>query len=253
MNERYKDGAEAIEYTLKARLKGRKPSVSFEDVWDRYNGRESGRDRSARSKTVRVWYAFAAALLLLISIGFTPSVRAALSEFIEVKIIKNNRDRASIVHHWEVLRKWDEARSYLTLEEAAKSVGTSFPVPAKLAEYDKEALNKEYRVTTDHGQIAGYFFSIRTNERMLDVTAKYQEPAAPSFTAESRAQAIVKDAVVNGQPAKLFAVKEFPGYTLYFEKDGWQFVITGYAEGVGSIQPAPFTEEEILRIAESIR
>ncbi|CAG7631775.1 hypothetical protein ACFQI7_17495 [Paenibacillus allorhizosphaerae] len=243
----------AIEQTLNAQAAERKPTVSFDDVWDRYTGKTEAGLRTLSRIKVRTLCIAAAILLLAAPIGFTPSVRAALNEFIVVKLIKNNRDHASIFHHWDVQRKWDEAQSYATLEDAAKSTGTPFPVPGKLVEYEKSALNKQYNVTTDHGQIAGYYFSIRTHERMLDVTAKYEEPAVPSFSAESRAQAMVKETTVEGQPAKLFAVQEFPGYTLYFERDGWKFVISGYASGVGNVQPTPFTEEEIRQIAESIR
>lgn len=244
----------AIERALQAQAVGRKPSVTFDEVWRRHNNSEaaaSGRP-AGRFKTA-VWSLSAAALLIAAMLGCTPSVRAALDEWITVKLLTSKHAQASIVHHWKVQRKWDEVRSYDTLAEAAKSVGVPFPVPAQLLAYEKDALSRQYNVTTDQGQIAGYHFSIRTRERMLDVTAKYEEPAVPSFTAESKAQATVKETSVEGHPAKLFRVQEFPGYTLYWEQDGWKFVISGYASGVGSVQPAPFTEEELMRIAASIR
>jgi len=233
--------------TLEDSVAGTKTSVTFERVWQLHSTGSRGLTRSTR----KVWIPASIAAMIIFCLMLSPSVRASISNLIESKLIKNSAN-AIVYEGWVSSVKWDTVTNYATLQEAEKAVGTQLPFPQQFLALEAGAINRELGLTTVKGDIAGYFYSLRTNERMLAVTANYKSETEPRFNVESTANVVDKVVDINGVQAHLINVKEFEGYWIYIKKGDWKIVIQGFAEGVDGAPAPPFTEEEAINIARSI-
>ncbi|GIO99549.1 hypothetical protein J14TS5_46350 [Paenibacillus lautus] len=224
-------------------------SVTFDRVWQLHSSRSK---RFIRSKR-KAWIPAGIAAIMILSLLLNPSVKASIKNLIETKIIKDSSE-AVIVQGWVSSRKWDTATHYATLQDAEKAVGTKLPFPQKYLDSEAGAINRDFWVTTEEGSIVGYYYSLRTKDRMLSVTGNYLSETDPPFYVEST-EAVVSETVdINGIPALLFSVKEFDGYKIYIENGGWKMVIDVSATGQESDNrnTREFTEEEAISIARSI-
>jgi hypothetical protein len=221
-------------------------SVTFDRVWQLHSTPSKKQIRSKRKAWIPVGIAAIIMFLML-----NPSVKASISNFIETNIIKDSAETV-IVQGWVSSRKWDTVTLYATLQDAEKAVGTKLPFPQKLLDSEVGAINRELSLTTEEGNIVGYFYSLRTKERMLSVTANYKSETDPPFYVESTEDVVSKTVDINGIPTLLFTVKEFDGYYIYIKNGDWKMVIDGGASGVGQ-EATPFTKEEAINITRSIK
>jgi len=234
---------------LEDRVADTQTSVTFERVWQRHSTGSRGFTRSTR----KVWIPASIAAMIIFCLMLSPSVRASIGSLIDIKIIKSSKE-AVVYEGWVSSVKWDTVTNYATLQDAEKAVGVHLPFPQQFLNHEAGAINRELRLTTVKGDIAGYFYSLRTNERMLAVTANYKSETEPRFNVESTANVVDKVVDINGVPAHLINVKEFDGYWIYIKKGDWKIVIQGFGQGVNDAegQVPPFTEEEAISIARSI-
>jgi len=228
---------------------GSQTSVTFERVWQLHS---TGSRRLVRS-TRKAWISASIAAMIIFCFLLSPAVRASISSFIESKMIKNSAN-AIVYEGWVSSVKWDTVTNYATLQDAEQAVGTKLPFPQQFLDLEAGAINRELGLTTVKGNVAGYYYSLRTNERMLSVTANYRSETDPRFNVESTANVIDKTVEVDGVPTHLINVKEFNGFWIYMKKGDWKIVIQGIAQGVEGVNSSvpSFTEEEAIRIARSI-
>ncbi|WP_409343358.1 hypothetical protein [Paenibacillus sp. MBLB4367] len=234
---------------LKDSVNSVQSSVTFDRVWQLHPTRSKRPIRSTR----KAWMAGIAAMIMF-SLMLSPAVRASISNLIDTKIIKNS-SQAMVYEGWVSSRKWDTSTTYATLQDAEKALGTKLPFPQQFLSSEAGAINREMSVTTEKGNIVGYYYSLRTKERMLSVTANYKSETDPRFNVESTEAVVNKTVDINGIPTHLIAVKEFDGYWIYMENGDWKIVIQGIAQGTDDGKlPAPhFTEDEAMNIARSVK
>ena len=75
-----------------------------------------------------------------------------------------------------------------------------------------------------------------------------------SFSAETTdGTGIEKDIVVNGLSAKLLGVTEMDVFTIYIENGNWKMIISCFDRASNIEGTSDVKEEEIIKMAESIR
>jgi len=235
---------------LKDSVDAAQSPVIFDDVWQLHSNRSKGRIRNIH----KAWIPVGIAAMIMFSLMLSPSVRASISDFIETKIIKDSSD-AIVYEGWASSRKWDASTSYASLQDAEKTVGAKLPFPQLFLDSETGAVNRDLRVTTEKGNIVGYYYSLITKERRLTVTANYKSETDPPVYVESTEEVVNKTVDINGIPTRLIAVHEFDGYWIYMKNGDWKILISGIAQGTESDEtPVPrFTEDEAMNIARSIK
>lgn len=199
--------------------------------------------------------ATAAIALICCGILLTPTGQAMFKGLFEVtKFEKSaNNEEISFGYSLSNLEIYDErVFGSLTEIEDAFNVNIPFPRQLLLQEEDKESV--EHRVSTDEvGGLSSYQYLLATAERSYKVVATNKVEAEVNFSAAtSSGTGIEKDIVVNGLSAKLFGVDEIDGYMVYIENDNWKIIITCFDRSSDLEGTSDVTEEEIIKIVESI-
>jgi hypothetical protein len=235
--------------TLKKSVNSAQTSITFDQVWRLHSAQSKNLIRSAH----KAWIPAGIAAMIMFSLMLSPVVRASISNFMETRIIKNSAE-AIVYQGWVSSRKWDTSTAYVSLQDAENAVGTKLPFPQQFLSSEAGAINREMSVTKEKGNIVGYYYSLRTKERMFSVTANYKSETDPPFYVESTEDVVDKELDINGVPTHLIAVKEFDGYWIYMNNGDWKIVIQGISQGTDGTHSAPsFTEDEAIGIARSIQ
>jgi hypothetical protein len=225
----------AVEKALHYSVKKSRPSVSFEQAWDKYANQKSGASRRLNRRNFII---AASAFTLMLFVAYQSPVMAYVEQFLKVKIIAKE-EKAKFEGDWGGAANMSVVASE---EEAEKLLGMLVPWPT----INKDAVNL---IAVAHEK--GYNFSFSLGDGSYYLWARYKEEAPPEFYAETAGTASEKGITVQGVAAKLITSSDFPGYQIvYFEKDGWKFMI--------SVLSRPGRDEQaltkaLLTVAESIR
>ncbi|NRF96311.1 hypothetical protein HQN89_36790 [Paenibacillus frigoriresistens] len=216
--------------------------MTFEKVWETYK---------VRNKAKKTRMATAASVLVLsMAIAFTPAAQAAIQSWFEVTFIKNAKNAS--YGYTLPNSAGDASMSASTKSEAEKLAGRKLAFPNEFLTMEDGALNKEYIVEKKRGDFIGYSYSLRTNERMIQVNASFKQHTKPQMWAETTKDAMVKERDVDGSKVHILSISEFDGAAAYYEKDDWVIVISAIASGVNEHEAAPFSEEEMVNYIKSI-
>ncbi|REE77707.1 hypothetical protein A8990_12727 [Paenibacillus taihuensis] len=235
-----------------------KPSVTFDQVWGVHTNRFlNKRKKKSAGRFYMTWITSGVAGMLILTLLLSPSVRASINTFIDTHIVNSESD-AVVYEGWASSRKWDTATSYSSLHDAEQAVGQKLPFPLKVLKGEPTAMRREMSVTTEKGDVVGYYYSIRTSNRMVSITANYRSTTSPHFNFNTTDAVSDKVVYVNGVPVHLISVKEFDGYWIYIFHGEWKIVIEGFnmdnSENAGKIPLIHhFTEREALSIVKSIQ
>ena len=95
---------------------------------------------------------------------------------------------------------------------------------------------------------------LSTPKRSYSVLATNNIEAEAKFSAETTdGTGIEKDIVVNGLSAKLLGVTEMDVFTIYIENGNWKMIISCFDRASNIEGTSDVKEEEIIKMAESIR
>ena len=188
-----------------------------------------------------------------LSILLTPIGQATFNGLFEVtKFEKRPHNKElSFGYSWEGIAGADLV-THDSLEEMENTYAIKLPFPEQLLMKEE---NAEYRATVDEdGKFISYDISFQTTTRNYLVSATNIEETSPQFRAQTTdGTAIEKEVLVNGTAATLLGINEMDGYSIYIENGQWQIIITCFARGIHEEGQFDVTEEELIRIAESIQ
>lgn len=165
-----------------------------------------------------------------------------------------NNEEISFGYHFDNLEIYDDS-VYDSLKEIENVFNIDIPFPQQLLLKEENKESVEYRVVTDeYGGFSSYEYHLATPERSYDVVATNKVDAeAKFFAATSDGTGTEKDIVVNGVSAKLLGVNEIDGYTIYIENESWKMIISSFDRASNIKGTSDVKEEEIIKIAESIK
>ncbi|MDQ0888903.1 hypothetical protein QFZ81_003991 [Paenibacillus sp. V4I9] len=216
--------------------------LTFEKIWENYSLRN-------KAKKMRIT-TITSLLILCMALGFIPPARAAIQSWIDVTIIKNAKNAT---FGYTLTNSVEDTRvSTSTLNQAEKLAGRKLAFPIEFLAMEDDAISKEYVVAKMKGEFIGYSYSLRTNDRMIQVNASFKQYIKPEMWAESTEDAKVSEKELNGSKINVISIREYDGATAYYEKDDWVIVINSIASGVNEHKAVPFSEEEMVNYFKSI-
>ncbi|MDQ0899937.1 hypothetical protein [Paenibacillus sp. V4I7] len=217
--------------------------LTFEKIWENY---------SLRNKAKKMRMATITSLLILcMALAFIPPARAAIQSWIDVTIIKNTKN--ATFGYTLTNSKGDDTRvSTSTLNQAEKLAERKLAFPIEFLAMEDNAISKEYIVAKMKGEFIGYSYSLRTNDRMIQVNASFKQYTKPEMWAKSTEDAKISEKELNGSKINVISIREYDGATAYYEKDDWVIVINAIASGVNEHEAVPFSEEEMVNYFKSI-
>ena len=186
----------------------------------------------------------------------TPTGQAMFEGLFEVikfeKSFKN--EELSFGYHMDNLDIYEEY-TYGSIKEIENKYNLNVPFPEQLLFKEKFKETVEYKVLTDeNGGFSSYEYHLATPERSYDVVATNKVEAEVSFSAAtSDGTGIEKDILVNGVSAKLLGINEMDGYTIYIENENWKIIVSSFDRASNLEGTSDVKEEEIIKIAESIK
>jgi hypothetical protein len=200
----------------------------------------------------------AATMFSVLGIGIllSPTSQAVFNGLFEVtKFEKSaNKEEISFGYVLEGLGEYGR-EEYGSLEEIENTYNIHVPFPEQLLTEEENAETTEYSVGVDkEGNFRSYHYILQTKERNYDVFATNAKEVKPKFLAETKGgTAINKKFSINGSSAKLLGANEMDGYYIYIEKGNWKVIISCFSRAGNKEGVFDVTEEEIIKIAESIK
>lgn len=209
-----------------------------------------------KSKIKRPVLAAAIIATLSVSIFVTPPGQAMIDGLFQVTKFekRKNIEEMSIGYGFENNGVFEEI-SFNSLKEAENMFNVKVPFPSLFLTEEKNKEFVEYTVgTNEQGEFTNLYYVSGTPERNYSVLATNNIEANPHFSGETTdGTGIEKDLIINGDSVKLFGINEIDGYIIYIEKDSWKLVVTCFDRGSSLEGLSDVKEEEIIKIAESIK
>lgn len=148
-----------------------------------------------------------------------------------------------------------EEKVYDSLSELENTFNINVPFPKELLLEENNKKTLEYSaITDDKGEFSSYRYDLSTQERSYAVFATNKADAEARFSAATTdGTGVDKDIVINGIPSKLLGINEIDGYAIYIENDNWKLIITVFDRANGLEGLSDVTENEVIKIAESIK
>lgn len=197
----------------------------------------------------------AAAVISVLAFGLllSPSVQALIEDLFSSNQVE---EKAQSIIGWT----WggisgDDSTGYSSVDEIESQFSLNIPFPVEFLAAEEVASSKEYRVDTKDGKFVSFDYFLRTEARMYGVTTTNVSNEKPSFTANTTKETVIeKEVSINGELGTLIGIHDMNGYHIYIERGDWKIIVSGFADSLDGKSAAPeITEEEILKIAESIK
>ncbi|WP_203248244.1 glycoside hydrolase family 18 protein [Sporosarcina beigongshangi] len=200
----------------------------------------------------------ATAAILVISFGMllTPVGQATFNGLFEVTKFEKrpHNEELSFGYSWKGTAGYDTV-TYDSLAEVENAYTIHIPFPEQLVTIEENTEPTTYSVAIDEmGNFLSYNYHLSTTERMYEVFATNVVESSPTFGAETTdGAAIEKEVFINGTVATLLGTNDLDGYSIYIKNEQWQMVITSFARGIHEEGVLHVTEDELIKIAESIQ
>ncbi|EKN70426.1 hypothetical protein BABA_05241 [Neobacillus bataviensis LMG 21833] len=200
----------------------------------------------------------AAVMVTVLGCGFllSPTGQAMFEGLFQISKFEKsaNNEEISFGYHFDNLDIYEE-NDYDSLNEIEDTFNVNIPFPEQLLieETNKETI--ENRVSTDeNGDLSSYRYNLSTPKRSYSVLATSIVDAKAKFSAETTdGTGIEKDIMINGVSSKLLGIKEIDGYTIYIENENWKLIISCFDRASNLKGVSDVKEEEVIKIAESIK